>query len=107
MITRQDAVRIVDDYLNRGRYEPYTGDEERVIDDELTLERDYGWLFTYNRAEYFRARDPLQSLVGNGPVLIRREDGVVIRFSSAYSSEEALAAYEADPGKFAAVEGRS
>lgn len=106
MITKQDAVRILDDYLNRGRYGPYTGDEERVVDDALTLERGYGWLFTYNRAEYFRAHDPHQSLVGNGPVLVRREDGAVIRFSSAYDGEEALAAYEADPGKFPPAEGR-
>ncbi|MBM7786290.1 YrhB domain-containing protein [Tenggerimyces flavus] len=107
MITKQDAVSILDDYLNRGRYGPYTGAEERVIDDELTLERDYGWLFTYNRAEYFRARDPHQSLVGNGPILVRRDDGAVIRFFSSYGGEEALAAYEGDPEKFPPADARS
>jgi Immunity protein 35 len=104
VITKDDAVRILDDFLNRGRFGPYAGDEERVIDDELTLERDYGWLFVYNRAAYVRTKDPQQSLVGNGPVLVRREDGAVIRFSSALDNEEALAAYEADPARFRIAE---
>lgn len=99
MITKEEALRIADDHLNRGRFGPFTGDEERIVDDQWTVERDYGWLFTYNRAEYIRTRNPHHSLVGNGPVLVRSEDGAVIVFSSAFSPEKALAEYEAHPEK--------
>lgn len=107
MISKEEALRIADDHLNRGRYGPYTGDEERVIDDQQTVERDYGWLFTYNRAEYIRTRDPHHSLVGNGPILVRRDDGAVIEFYSSYSPEKALAEYEARPERHPPVRRRT
>ena len=104
VITRQDAVRIVSEHLNHGPGCPHTGDDELLVDDAWTIEREYGWLFSYNRAAYFRTKNRRDGLVGNGPILVRRDDGAVIEFSSAYSSEDAMAEYEADPGKFPPVE---
>jgi hypothetical protein len=104
MITKDDAVRIVGEHLNRGAGGPYAGDDELLVDDAWTIEREYGWLFSYNRAAYFRTKNRRDGLVGNGPILVRRDDGAVIEFSSAYSNEQALAEYEADPEKFRPVE---
>ena len=103
VVTKQDAIRIAETHLRNMRSKPYAAGEERVVDDEWTIERDYGWLFIFNTAEYLRTRDRRFRLIGNGPLLVRREDGSVIEFSSAYDSEEALAAYEADPEKFPPV----
>lgn len=107
MITKQEALRIADEHVNNGRSGPYTGDERRVIDDEATIERDIGWMFIYNRAEYFRTGELRDGLVGNGPILVRREDGAVIEFFSSFTKERALAAYEANPDKFPPATSRS
>jgi hypothetical protein len=107
VVIKQDAIRIAEAHLRNLRSKPYPEGEERVVDDEWTIERDYGWLFTFNTAEYVRTRDRRFRLIGNGPLLVRRDDGSVIEFSSAYDGEEALAEYEADPGRFPAVEPRS
>lgn len=95
MITKEEARRIAETYLRSLRSKPCPEGEERVVDDEWTIERDYGWLFVYNTAEYVRTRSRRHRLIGNGPLLVRRDDGSVVEFSSAYDGEEALAEYEA------------
>lgn len=99
MISKDEAIRIAEDRENNGRYGPHVGAEKRVVDDEMTIERDYGWLFVLHKADYVRTRERRYRIVGLGPVLVLREDGSVIEFSSAYHGEKALAEFEADPEK--------
>lgn len=100
MITKDDAARVAQEFLDR-TYRRDSGHPAVVIAESATVERPYGWLFVYNTAEALRTGGP--GLVGNGPLLVRREDGKIVQFSSFYTSESALEAYEEDPGRFRAT----
>jgi hypothetical protein len=101
-MTREDAARIAQEFLDQ-IYRRDSGHPAVVVAESAAVERPYGWLFVYDTAEALRTGEP--GLVGNGPLLVRREDGKIIEFSSFYTSESALQAYEEDPGRFRAVGG--
>jgi hypothetical protein len=65
-----------------------------VAFDDTAIERPYGWFFEFGNAELSAG------LRGAGPVLVLRENGGVVEFSSAYDPETAAEAYETDPTKF-------
>jgi hypothetical protein len=95
VITRDDAIRIAEEFLR----EVYPRESRPVaIAESATVEKPYGWLFVYDTAEALRTGEP--GLVGNGPLLVRRQDGRIIEFSSFYTSASALEAYEEDPAGF-------
>jgi hypothetical protein len=50
---------------------------------------DLGWIFFYNSADYIRTGNPMDSLVGNGPILVLR-DGRIIQLPTSVPWEEAL-----------------
>ncbi|GLY85572.1 YrhB domain-containing protein [Actinoallomurus iriomotensis] len=99
-MTRDDAVRIAQEFLDR-TYRRDRGHPAVAIAESATVEKPYGWLFVYDTAEALRTGGP--GLTGNGPLLVRREDGKIVEFSSFYTSESALDAYEEDPGRFRVV----
>ncbi|WP_209327297.1 YrhB domain-containing protein [Pseudoalteromonas sp. PA2MD11] len=47
-----------------------------ITDDTIQLED--GWLFFYNSAEFMHTGDPLDCLVGNGPIFVSSEGNVKI-----------------------------
>jgi hypothetical protein len=99
VITQHTARRIVEDYLWRA-FPAGSAERRMVINDEYTIERDYGWLFSYVTVEFLRTRNPDANPIGPGPILVRRDNGDAIIFPSAFFGERALAAYESDPGSF-------
>lgn len=101
MITKQDAVRIAEEHANQSD----SGPDALVVDDEWTIERDYGWLFMYNTPEFVRTRNRRDALVGNAPILVLRESGSVIQFPTSYTREKAVAEFEADPDQFVPTTG--
>ena len=68
-----------------------------VAFDDTAIERPYGWFFEFGSAE------PGAGMRGAGPVLVLRETGGIVEFSSAYDPETAAEAYEMDPARFPAV----
>lgn len=60
-----------------------------AINDDLTEKHPAGFVFFYNTQEYWRTRDPLTSLAGNGPILVKR-DGTVIVLPTDRPIEESL-----------------
>lgn len=100
LITLEDAERIAEKFI-RTAYRNRVGEELVIVDNEYTVERDYGWLFVVNTVGFVRTRDLEKGLVGNGPLLVLRDGGGIVRFSSAFFNPDmALSAYEQDPGQF-------
>lgn len=93
MISRKEADRIARDYVAR-EFPPRDGAEDIVIDDRATIERPYGWLFTCTTASYISSRDPNDGLAGVGPLLVLRDDGQIVPYTSIYTNEAALREYE-------------
>jgi hypothetical protein len=78
---------------------PQYGPGGIVINDDA-IERGYGWIFTYTTTEFRRTKDFRHILIGAGPVLVLRDNGKIVEFSSAFSKEYALAEYEAHPATY-------
>jgi hypothetical protein len=57
-----------------------------AINDELTIERPYGWVFFWDV--------PGVLVAGNSPILVTRTDGVLHPLGSALPVEEYLARFE-------------
>ncbi|MFD9944497.1 YrhB domain-containing protein [Nonomuraea sp. NPDC059023] len=93
MISREAAERVARDFVAR-EFPDLEGAEEVAVDDAATIEKPYGWLFTYTTVSYLRTRDPGEGLAGAGPLLVLREDGRIIDFPSFHTRESALEAYE-------------
>ena len=60
----------------------------------MTLTKPYGWVFFYNSRRCLETRDILQSVAGNGPVVILAEAGEVVILGSARRPEDEIAAFE-------------
>lgn len=97
MISKTDALAALVDHLAKSY--PQYGPRGVAINDDA-IECEYGWFFTYTTAEFRRTRDPGYVLIGAGPVLVLREDGRIVEFSSAFSKEFAVAMYEDHPEIF-------
>lgn len=94
MIAASEALRLVQEFLAK----EYPDGVK--VDTTATVERPYGWIFSYNTSRALETGDYTQGLVGNGPLLVRSGDGRIIRFPSLYSAIAAAEAYEENPGRF-------
>ena len=85
MLTKQDAFRIVREKL----------DTDFDILEEITIEKDYGWLVFPQTKAYIETRASKDMAIGPGGILVEKHGGKTIRFSTAYSIELNLKIYEA------------
>ena len=76
--------------------ESYLSEMERNCDMDLALnpdiveEHEIGFVFFYNTKAYWKNRDFTHALAGNGPLLVRRDNGEVVELSSNQSVERSL-----------------
>jgi hypothetical protein len=91
VITRAQARAIAKQAVNEGY--AVEGDELEVLD-ELTIEKDYGWIFLYDSRQHIETNDDKYEILGNGPVLVQKSDGGVRRFGTARPIEYYIAEYE-------------
>ncbi|WP_420139755.1 YrhB domain-containing protein [Sphingomonas sp.] len=55
--------------------------DDFIILDNLTIEKNNGWLFFYNTRDFFLSGNVVDSLVGNGPIFVSH-DGLLTRLPS-------------------------
>ncbi len=65
--------------------------------DKQTTRKSYGWVFFYNAKRYLETHSPLDSLGGNGPIIVL-EDGQVHQLGSALDPEVSIAEFERAQG---------
>lgn len=63
---------------------------EVVVLTDLTREEPLGWTFFYNSREYEQTGDPMSSLLGNAPLFVQRDTGVVHVLGTAFETEHYL-----------------
>lgn len=90
-ITFEEARNIAERYVDNALYQ---NENKIVIIDSETIEKNYGWYFFSQTKKYLETRHPLDGIVGNGPILVRKENGEVIRFGTALPIEEYIEIYE-------------
>ena len=86
LITREAALKIAQEEVKR--LEILSHDSFEILQEEI-LTFDGGWLFFYNSAEFVKSRNPIDSLAGNGPILIYH-DGTIFHLPSTVPWEEAI-----------------
>jgi len=85
------ARKLAWDFINSS----YTGtDEELLISDECTIEKEYGWYFFYNTKSFLDSGEDRYRLTGNGPLLVTKQHGKVIQFGTAHPVEHYIRLYE-------------
>ena len=72
----------------------YNGTLTPEIIDDQTIEKDYGWVFFSQTREYLATKNFRFSLLGNGPIIVDKQDGAVYLLTTAVSAEKSVAAFE-------------
>lgn len=65
-----------------------------VILTRQTLEKPYGWYFSFQSKKYLETKNFSDMLVGSGGFIVEKETGKVVEFGSAYSLEKNFEIYE-------------
>jgi hypothetical protein len=60
-------------------------DDDLVIQDQFTVEFNNGWVFYYQSRKYLETSDILFRLMGNGPVIIDKEEGLAYQAGTGQS----------------------
>ncbi len=92
MLTKAEALDLVESKLKS----EVESDLDVVVIDTLTIERDFGWAFSYNSREFLETGDPRKALYGNVPIIVNRHTGCLRYISPNPTLEESIAEYEAE-----------
>lgn len=71
-----------------------SNENELIIVPEAVIERSYGCFFCYQPKKFIETGEIQYSILGNSPVLIKKEDGSMYDLGTHRSIESALRDYE-------------
>jgi hypothetical protein len=90
MITKEDAIKMFNDYLANKAL----GTKLKLvplIDD--TIEFEYGWVFFHQNKAYLETLNVMDKLSGNVPIIINKYDGSLALTGSAHPTKTYLKEY--------------
>lgn len=64
---------------------------ELAFNPDVVEEHEVGFVFFYNSKAYWKTRNFMHAIAGNGPLLVRRDNGEVVELPSNQSVERSLA----------------
>jgi hypothetical protein len=70
--------------------------DEIVIIDDLTIEKDFGWVFFYNSKAFLEKREARYMLIGNAPIIVDRESGLLYFTGTAKSIDKYIEEFAKD-----------
>lgn len=74
MLDKQQASQLVVDKLQ----ELFGGtNKDIIIDERKTIEKMFGWIFSYNTRQFIDLGDHKYKLVGSGPVIVNKYDHAI------------------------------
>lgn len=91
MIDYETAKQNAIEYINKGSSR---ADHEALIIDDLTIEKEYGWIFFYNSRIYLETGNIHYSFIGNAPFIVEKEDGSFHYTGTARDTEYYITQYE-------------
>lgn len=66
----------------------------RVILDDETIAKPYGWVFFYNSERYLETQNVLDGLCGNGPVVFEAATSMITWLGTALPAEDEIRVFE-------------
>ncbi len=91
MLTLEEARALVVDAISQ----PARPDNPFGLDDGLTIEKPWGWVFFYNSQRYLETRDDQYQLFGNAPFIVNKLTGEIRGTGTAKPIEFYISEYEA------------
>ncbi len=76
MITIDDAMALVRSEISKEN--PYEPDLVLEILESETLEKEWGWIFFYESADYIRIEDEKYAIAGNAPFIVNKTSGELV-----------------------------
>lgn len=71
-----------------------TPGHEMVIQEEKTVERDFGWVFFYTTRKFLETKDKKYLAPGNAPLVVEREDGSTHYLGTSLPPSRAIERFE-------------
>jgi hypothetical protein len=71
-MTKSEAEEIVERYLNS---EERGGTPDLVLLKDVTIEREFGWIFFYQSKRFLETGNISDILAGNAPLVVTKSDG--------------------------------
>ena len=68
--------------------------DEPVILDELTIEKDFGWGFFYNSRKFVKTEEFSYMILGNAPIIVNKFDSSLHHTGTTYATEHYITEYE-------------
>ncbi len=93
MISREYARKLVVAHVHQHE-EGLPSDDEIVILDEFTIEKDWGWVFFYTSRKWQETRELRYALAGNAPFIVEKKSGKLIATGTALPLAQYIANYE-------------
>lgn len=96
MSSRDQAKQLAEAYLDAGARPYYLKmyDTELVIIDDLTITKDWGWVFQWNTKEFAQSRDDDEGIIGNGPIVVLKTDNSIHQLRTSDSVEVEVKRFE-------------
>lgn len=92
MIDKATAKQIAMSYL--GQDPPSDGYEFSILD-EYTIERPRFYVFFYESSQFLKSGQFEDRLMGNGPILVRKDGGQLLKLGTALHVDVYISNYEA------------
>lgn len=93
MLSREQAQKKVEVKINEP--DPYWPEKPKIVVlEELTIEREWGWVFFYQSSEYIETQNFNSQLVGNAPYIVNKLSRELIETGTAFSIEYYINEYE-------------
>jgi Immunity protein 35 len=91
MLSYQEARRIAESEITKNKF---ADDDSLIIIDELTLEKEYAWIFSYTSKLYWETNDIKHAIAGNAPLFISKSDGHISRYRTGLSLDGMIDEHE-------------
>jgi len=89
MIDRNEAREIVYREINMPDG-AWPDKPEMIVLDEYTVEKDYGWIFSWTSRPSHETEDLRHAIAGNGPIIVSRVDGSLYHCGTAAPIEDRI-----------------
>lgn len=70
-------------------------DDECIIIEPDTIEKDWGWVFFYTSKKWYETKNIKYAVAGNAPLIVLRENGQVLVTGTAHATEHYIERFEA------------
>lgn len=93
MLTRADARNLVITQLH-SHQAGLPADDELIILDKLTMEKEWGWVFFYTSRKWQETQELRYAIAGNAPLIVEKKSGKLFPTGTAFPVEQYIANYE-------------